>query len=192
MASCIPWAGNWCAVDWPTTLQVGAAIVQALGALLALYVAISIDRRAATRLRADRQAEWDRQRQEREAALREAQDARIEAIENARVALVVTATWYKEQTDPSQPLRPPVELVQSLETNRDVLKYYLSSPEPLPAALVQAVAFAHHALKRQDGVGRLEIYGGKSARQVATIMTADAATIASALMDYRSRYGRPD
>jgi len=124
---------TWASIDWEPT----AAVVQAVGSVVAIAAAIWIDQGAARRLRQDRHD-----------AHRQAIAARRQAVVNAAAVLEAVARHMSAwAVDAGAQLNLPEGRWRALHAARDVLAYYLEREtlevEPL---LAITLARARHTM----------------------------------------------
>ena len=141
---------EWAKLDRENTgnfVEACTSAVQAFGALLALWVAIAVDRNAATRAEAARQAEWSRQRDERSLATEAAREARLGAIAHSIAVLSqLCAEILATNMTPADVGTPPWDAPFRLRAAKAALAYYLNQPTEMSPALIGAVALAHEKL----------------------------------------------
>ncbi len=148
-----PWAASWAEIDWELTLTVLAAWVQALGALGALAVAITIDKNSARRLERDRAVQAGQLREDRLREARDIQNARIFGMQHAQAALghSVREARIAAQSTPFETTELSKDAVRKLVAAETVLDYHLRQTVEVEhsvlAALVRAVDIFRDAKK---------------------------------------------
>lgn len=130
--------------------QEAAAWMQAFGSIAALAIAIWIDQRSAERIKSDRLAEWQRQRDDRTQEGVARRQARLEAIRECRRALDLAAHNVRlMQFEGKGSIDLPVEFAERLGAANAAIDYYMAQSVDLELRTLAALT---RAQQRMAGV----------------------------------------